>query len=251
MRLVLSLLVLLLPTLARADSVSVAVAANFSAPMKEIAAAFERSSGHRVILSLGSTGKLYAQIRNGAPFDLFLAADRETPTMLVAEGAALGEGRMTYAEGRLVLWSARSGYVDPEGRVLGRHGFRHLAIANPKLAPYGQAALEVLTALGLLDSVTPRLVRGESIAQTYQFVASGAAELGFVALAQVTQDGRIGEGSAWVVPAELHQPIRQDAVVLARSRDKAAARALLAFLGSEPARRVIRAYGYDLAPGGR
>lgn len=248
MRKLLALLTLLLPTFVGAAEVRVAVAANFTAPMKAVVAAFERATGHRAVLSFGATGKFYAQIRNGAPFDVLLAADQATPAKLVDEGAALGDSRRSYALGRLVLWSARPGLVDGEGAVLASEGYRHLAIANPKIAPYGQAAIEALTALGRLDRVEARLVRGENIAQTHQFVASGAADLGFVALAQVMQGGRIDRGSAWIVPSSLHGPIRQDAVILARGRDNPAAQALLAYLVSDPARQLIRAYGYELAP---
>lgn len=228
-----------------ADEVKVAVAANFAAPAKQIADAFEKESGHKAMLSTGATGKFYAQIRNGAPFDVLLAADDETPAKLEAEGSALPGTRFTYAIGRLVLWSSKAGVVDDKGEVLKKGGFRHLALANPRLAPYGQAAVEALTALKLLDVVQPMFVQAESIAQAYQFVATGNAEIGFVALSQVVRDGKISDGSAWVVPATLHQPIRQDAVLLAPGRGKPAAEAWLRFLRGEKARAVIKAYGYE------
>lgn len=228
-----------------ADEVKVAVAANFAAPAKQIADAFEKESGHKAMLSTGATGKFYAQIRNGAPFDVLLAADDETPAKLEAEGSALPGTRFTYAIGRLVLWSSKAGVVDDKGEVLKKGGFRHLALANPRLAPYGQAAVEALTALKLLDAVQPTFVQAESIAQAYQFVATGNAEIGFVALSQVVRDGKISDGSAWVVPATLHQPIRQDAVLLAPGRGKPAAEAWLRFLRGEKARAVIKAYGYE------
>ncbi|HRI18987.1 MAG TPA: molybdate ABC transporter substrate-binding protein [Burkholderiaceae bacterium] len=231
---------------ARADEVSVAVAANFSAPMERIAAAFARDTGHKALLSVGATGKFHAQIVNGAPFDVFLAADDETPARLVDRGAAVAGSRFTYAIGRLVLWSALPGRVDDRGAVLGRGGFAHIAIANPRTAPYGAAAIQVMGRLNILDALRPKFVQGENIAQVQQFVASGNAELGFVALSQVWRDGVLAEGSAWIVPASLHDPIRQDAVLLARARDNAAAQALLAYLRGEKARAVIRAFGYEL-----
>lgn len=234
----------LLAGLAQAGEVLVAVAANFSAPMREIAAAFERDTGHKAVLSFGATGAFYTQIRNGAPFEVLLAADDRTPAKLAAEGLALAPTRFSYATGRLVLWSAQPGLVDANGAVLRGSGIERLAIADPKLAPYGQAAIDVLAKLGLLAALQPRLVQGKSIAQAHQFVASGGAPLGFVALSQVQQDGVIRQGSAWVVPADLHAPLRQDAILLLPGKDKAAASALLAYLRSDSARRIAAGYGY-------
>lgn len=231
---------------ARADEVPVAVAANFAAPMQKIAVAFEADTGHKAVLAFGSTGTFYAQIRNGAPFQLLLAADNETPARLEKEGFAVAGTRFTYATGRLVLWSAQPGVVDDKGEVLRRPGDGRIALANPKLAPYGAAAIETLTALGLLQGLQPRFVQGENIAQAYQFTATGNAPLGFVALSQVMVDGRIARGSAWVVPARLHTPIRQDAVLLARGKYNAAAAALATYLRGEKARAIIRSYGYEL-----
>jgi molybdate transport system substrate-binding protein len=231
---------------ASAEDVQVAVAANFSAPMQAIAAAFEKDTGHKAQLAFGASGKFYAQIKNGAPFQVFLSADAEKPARLEQEGMAVAGTRFTYAIGQLALWSAKEGVVDSRGEVLKKGNYAHLAIANPKLAPYGAAAIEVLKHLGLLESVQPRLVQGENIAQTYQFVASGNAELGFVALSQVMKDGKLAEGSAWIVPASLHAPIRQDAVMLANGRGNPAASALLAYLKSDKAKAVIRAYGYGI-----
>jgi len=233
-------------SVARADEVLVAVAANFTAPMKLIAADFEKDSGHKARLAFGATGAFYAQIRNGAPFQVFLAADDETPAKLVQEGLADASSRFTYAIGGLVLWSAKPGFVDGRGEVLKTGQFTRLALANPKTAPYGRAAVETLTKLGLLSALEPRFVQGENIAQTFQFVMTGNAELGFVALSQVIKDGAVAEGSAWLVPAELHQPIRQDAVLLTAARGNAAAPALLQYLKSNQARAVIRAFGYRL-----
>jgi molybdate transport system substrate-binding protein len=231
---------------AQAADVSVAVAANFAAPMQKIAAAFEQATGHKAQLALGSTGKFYAQIRNGAPFDVFLSADDETPARLEAEGAVVAGSRFTYATGRLALWSKMPGYVDDKGAVLRKGDFDRLALADPKLAPYGAAAMEVLTSLGLLQATQPKWVQGENIAQTYQFVSTGNAPLGFVALSQVMLDGRVAEGSAWVVPASMHQALRQDAALLRRGQENPVAVALVAYLRSDKARTIIRTHGYDL-----
>lgn len=236
---------LLLAAPAFADTVQVAVAANFAAPMQQIAAQFEKESGHKLVVSLGASGKFYAQVRNGAPFEVLLSADDEIPARLEQEGAAVAGSRRTYAVGRLALWSAQAGVVDEQGAVLGKGGFSHLAIANPKVAPYGRAAMEVLAARGLAASLAPKLVQAENIAQAYQFVASGNAQAGFVALSQVMEDGRLKSGSGWIVPAALHQPIRQDAVLLRNGAGKPGAVALLRYLQGEPARRIIRQYGYE------
>jgi len=230
---------------ARADEVSVAVAANFTAPMGQIAAAFEKDTGHKVIASYGATGKFYAQIRNGAPFEVLLAADAETPTKLVQESAAVAGSQTTYAIGKLVLWSPRAGVVDGSGEVLKKGAFEHIAVANPKLAPYGAAGIETLKALGVYAALEPKLVLAENITQAQQFVASGNAQLGFVALSQVLKDGQI-DGSAWIVPANLYAPIRQDAVLLEKGRGKAAAEALLKYLKGDKAKAVIKSFGYAL-----
>jgi len=222
----------------------VAVAANFAAPMRQIAAVFERDTGHQARLAFGSTGGFYAQIRNAAPFDILLAADAATPARLEAEDLALPSSRFTYAVGRLVLWSARRDVVDARGEILRSGSLSRLAIANPKLAPYGVAAVQVLERLGIEGALRDRWVRGENIAQTYQFVASGNVEVGFVALSQVVAEGRIKSGSGWIVPEALHDPIRQDAVLLARARDNPAALALMRFLRSDAARQVIAQHGY-------
>lgn len=245
---VLSLWLLFLAAPALAADVQVAVAANFSAPMKIIAAEFEKDTGHKAVLSFGATGKFYAQIRNGAPFEVFLAADQDTPAKLEREGAAVRGSRFTYATGRLALWSARPGVVDAQGEVLKNGGFGKLAIAAPKLAPYGAAALETMTRLGVLAALQPRLVTGESIGQAFSFVATGNADLGFVALSQVLESGKLASGSAWIVPETLHSPIRQDAVLLTRGKDSPAARQLMVFLQSDKARAVIRAHGYQALP---
>jgi molybdate transport system substrate-binding protein len=236
--------VLVLSGAALADEVRVAVAANFTVPMKEIAAAFEQETGHKVAAAYGGTGKFYAQITNGAPFEVLLSADDATPTQLVKEGAAVAGTQFTYAIGTLVLWSAKPRFVDDQGQVLGTGNFQRLAIANPKVAPYGAAAVEVLTALGLLAKVGAKFVTGENIAQTFQFVSTGNAELGFVALSQVTKDGKVADGSAWIVPGRLHEPIRQDAVILEKGKGKPGVIALMEYLKGDKARAVIKSFGY-------
>ena len=246
LRLFFPLLAMVLAISVRAEEVSVAVAANFTAPMQKIAAEFEKDTGHKALLAFGATGKFAAQIRNGAPFQVLLAADDETPAKLEADGQTVAGSRFTYAIGKLVLWSARPGYVDDQGAVLKKGEFNKLALANPKLAPYGVAAIESMTKLGVLGAAEGKFVQGENIAQTYQFVSTGNAELGFVALSQVMKDGKIAAGSAWVVPNTLHSPIRQDAVILAKGKGNAAATALMGFLKSEKAKAIIKAYGYDL-----
>lgn len=230
----------------RAGEVRVAVASNFQAPMKQIAAEFEKETGHRVLLSAGSTGKLFEQVKNGAPFHVFLSADDKTPAKLDSEKLTIAGTRFTYAIGKLVLWSANRGLVDSKGEVLSRGRFSHLAIANPKLAPYGTAAIETMTKLGVLASIERRLVQGESISQAHQFVASGNAELGFVALSQVMKDGKLVDGSIWIVPEDLHSPIRQDAVLLATGKGNAAAEALMKYLEGEKAQAIIKSFGYGL-----
>ena len=229
-----------------AAQVSVAVASNVAAPMQKIATAFERDTGHTTQLAFGSTGKLYAQIRNGAPFHLLLAADEATPARLEREGLGVSGSRFTYAIGKLVLWSRQPGLVDDKGDVLRTGSFERIAVADPKLAPYGVAAVETLTRLGLHTRLQPRFVQGEGIGQAHQFVASESAALGFVALSQVSLDGRITGGSGWIVPAHLYSPLRQDAVLLSAARDNAAAAALASYLRSDTARRILRAYGYDV-----
>ena len=249
-RLLVPLLALALSSLgssaARAGEVHVAVAANFAGPMARIADDFKRVSGHTLKLSSGATGKFYAQVLAGAPFEVLVAADDETPRRLLDQGHAVAGSAFTYAIGRLVLWSARPGFVDAQGAVLAGAGFEHLAIANPKVAPYGQAAMQVLQARGLVDKLTPRFVTGETISQAYQFVATGNAELGFVALSQVVVPGKPAAGSRWLVPQNLHEPIRQDAVLLKAGAANPAAAALLAYLKSDEARATIQAWGYGL-----
>ncbi len=229
-----------------ADEVHVAVAANFTAPIQAIAKDFEKDTGHKLVASFGATGQFYTQIKNGAPFEVFLAADDTTPARLESEHEIVQGSRFTYAIGTLALWSAKTDYVDGNGQVLRSGQFEHLSIANPKAAPYGLAATQVLDKLGLTEAIKPKIVEGQSIAQAYQFVSSGNAELGFVALSQVYKDGKLTGGSAWIVPANLHEPIRQDAVILNKGKDSVAAKALLDYLKGPKAAAVIQSYGYQL-----
>jgi molybdate transport system substrate-binding protein len=234
---------LLMPALAQAAEAQVAVAANFTEPAREIAERFERRTGHTARLSFGSSGQFLTQIANGAPFEVLLSADVERPQKAEADGLAVGGSRFTYATGRLVLWSRDPKRVDARGAVLTRGGFEKLAIADPKVAPYGLAALETLQKLGLYDRLRPRIVQGASITQALQFARTGAAEVSFVALSQVvTEKG----GSRWVVPANLHTPIDQQAVLLTTGARNPAAQAFVAFLRTPEARGVIRKYGYEV-----
>jgi molybdate transport system substrate-binding protein len=231
---------------AHAGEVQVAVAANFAGPMEKLAEQFQKDTGHKAVVASGATGKFYAQIRNGAPFEVLLSADDETPARLEAEGQVVVKSRFTYAVGRLVLWSAKANYVDAAGAVLKTGDFTHLAIANPKTAPYGAAATAVIDKLGLTARLQPRLVQGENIAQAFQFASTGNAELGFVAQAQVWRDGKFTAGSGWIVPATMHAPIRQDAALLTRGAKNPAAQALLDYLRTDKAKALIRAYGYEV-----
>ncbi len=231
-------------TAAQAGEVQVAVAANFAGPLARIGAAFTAATGHVLKVSSGATGKFYSQVINGAPFEVLLAADDETPRKLVDAGLAVPGSAFTYAVGTLVLWSAEPGVVDSQGQVLGSDKLRHVAIANPKTAPYGAAAMQVMQARGLAAALAPKLVTAESIARAYQFVATGNAEIGFVALSQVAVPGKPMTGSYWLVPRELYGEIRQDAVLLKAGEANPAARALLDFLKGDTARQIIQAFGY-------
>ncbi|AMK77928.1 MULTISPECIES: molybdate ABC transporter substrate-binding protein [Methylomonas] len=245
-RIVLTLSLAALSAVVQAETTLVAVAANFTKPMTEIAEAFEKTTGHSAKLSFGSSGKFVAQFENGAPFEVFLSADDKSPLKLEQSGLAVAGTRFTYAIGKLVLWSITPGYVDEQGQILSKGGFKHLALADPKLAPYGAAAVEVLKNQGLLEKLQPLFVQGENIAQTHQFISTGNAELGFVALSQVIENGKIGSGSGWIVPKNLHGPILQDAVLLKTGAENPAAQALLEFLKSPPALAIIEKYGYAL-----
>jgi molybdate transport system substrate-binding protein len=235
-------------------TVLVAVAANFSKPMTEIAAEFEKATGHGAKLSFGSSGKFVSQLENGGPFEVFMSADVKGPQKLVQSGLAVPSSQFTYALGKLVLWSAIPGYIDDQGKILTTGGFKHLALADPKLAPYGRAALDVLEKMGLMVKLQPLFVQGENIAQTYQFVSTSNAELGFVALSQVIgfdkthpeEKGKIAKGSGWIIPDNYYGAIRQNAVLMKKGAENPAAPALLNYLKSAPALAIIEKYGYDL-----
>jgi molybdate transport system substrate-binding protein len=224
----------------KAEEILVAVAANFTEPAKEIAQAFEKNSGHKLILSFGSTGQFYSQITQGAPFQVFLSADQATPKKAVEDGFAVGDTVFTYATGKIVLYSEQPDLVRGES-TLHEANFQKIAIANPTTAPYGAAAVQAMKALGVYDGLKGKIVQGNNIAQTFQFVPTGSAELGFVALSQVTKRN---EGSHWVVPHSLYSPIRQDAALL--SKGTGAARAFLAFLKKPEAAAIIEKYGYGI-----
>ena len=227
---------------AQAGQTQVAVAANFTAPAKDIAAAFKAKTGHEAALSFGASGQFYAQIQQGAPFQVFLSADADRPKAAIDAGLAVADSRFTYAIGKLVLWS-KSLDVSKGDEALKANGFAKLAIANPKAAPYGAAAVEAMTKLGVYDAIQPKIVQGASIGQAFEFVDTGNAELGFVALSQVTD---VTAGSRWMVPQALYAPIRQDAVLLKTGADDEASKAFLAFLKGPEARAIIEKYGYAL-----
>lgn len=227
---------------ALAGEVKVAVAANFAEPARVIAARFQARTGHTATLSLGSSGQFATQIMNGAPFDVFLSADRERPEALERQRLAVADSRFTYAIGRLVLFSRTPGLIDSKGAILARGGFEKLAVADPATAPYGAAAVAALGRLGLIAKLQPRIVTGASIAQAYQFVDTGAAEVGFVALSQVKT---VTGGSRWLVPARLHPPIDQQAVLLTAGARNPAASAFVSYLRGPEARAIIQRYGYE------
>jgi molybdate transport system substrate-binding protein len=231
-------------TTLRAEEAVLAVAANFSAPMQQIASLFQKDTGHTMKLSFGATGAIYAQIKNGAPFDVFLSADQSTAQKLALEGMAVPNSRFTYATGQLALWSKQKDLVDDKGEILKSNSIQRIAVANPKLAPYGAAALETITRLGLLNELQPKLVQGDNISQTYQFVFTQNAPIGFVALSQIYANGSITSGSAWIVPSHLYKPIDQDAILLQKGVNNAAAKALMLYLKGDKARQIIKSYGY-------
>ncbi len=241
--LLLALVLLALPATSPAAQPRVAVASNFAGAMKQIAARYETETTRQVTLIFGATGKHYAQIHNGAPFDLFFAADTLRPYLLAEEGVAVPNTRFTYAMGQLILWSPQPGLIDPQAQLLAGPDFRHLAVANPRLAPYGAAARAVLESRGLWHTLQGRLVQGENIGQTLQFVTSGNAELGFVALSQVQRPDHPLTGSWWLVPPDQYPPITQQAVLL---RDSPEARDFLAFCRGPSAREILLAFGYGV-----
>ena len=206
----------------------------------------QKTTGHTLKISTGASGAFYTQIRNGAPFDVFLSADHQRPELLEKDGLAQPGTRFTYAIGKLVLWSVDAKRVDARGEVLKSSSLGKVAYANPKTAPYGAAAVQVMERLGLAPSLTPKLVQGESIGQTYSFVKTGNADVGFVALSQVLEGGRLKEGSVWMVPQAHYDPIRQDAVVLRKGAGNEAAQALVKLLQSHNIKDLIRSYGYEI-----
>ena len=229
---------------AQAAEIKVAVASNFANTLKEIAVEFQRDTGYQLAITPGATGKFYAQISNGAPFDVFLSADDETPRKLAQEGKAIAASQFTYATGRLALWSPSPDLVDKNADILKTDKFKYIAIANAKVAPYGQAAVQTMQKLGVLSKIEPRVVQGESIAQTFQFVSTGNAQLGFVALSQIFENGKIKTGSAWIVPEEMHEQLKQDAVVLQSCKNTSACQALMDYLKSEKIKKMMSSYGY-------
>jgi len=232
---------------AQADELRIAVASNFLLPLKELTREFRNSTGEKVVLISGSTGKLYAQIKHGAPFDILLAADSVRPKLLEKEGLGIAGTRFTYALGRLVLWSANSKFpFRNDLQVLGQKNFRYLAIANPKTAPYGKAAEQVLRKKGLWKKVQNRLVRGENISQTFQFVMTGNADMGFIAFSQFGRDQKQRTGYSWTIPEEWHGPIRQQALLLKRAKTNKSALDFLNFLQSKRIKKLIESYGYSL-----
>jgi molybdate transport system substrate-binding protein len=227
---------------AEAAKTHVAVAANFTEPAREIAARFREKTGHEAVLIFGASGAFLTQITHDAPFEVFLSADEERPRLAVEQGFAVADSRFTYAIGKLVLWSRVLDVTDGKA-TLSAHKFSKLAIANPKSAPYGAAAVETMKALGVFDALQRRLVRGNSISQAFQFVDTRNAELGFVALAQLHG---VTAGTRWLVPENLHSPIRQDAVLLKRGANDEASKAFLAFLKGPEARAIIESFGYSV-----
>jgi molybdate transport system substrate-binding protein len=238
-----SLFLMLSSSFAAADMVHVAVASNFSDAITTLSTRFEANTGYKVVLSFGSTGKHYAQIKNGAPFDVFLAADINRPKLLEEEGIAIAGTRFTYAIGKIVLWSPDENLISEDKTALHSGNFRYLAIANPKLAPYGKAAEEILRANGLWQKLQAKIVRGENVGQAYQYIKSGNAELGFIPLSYLKIPGRTFEGSMWEAPKSLYSPIEQQAVLL---NDKNSAREFLKYLKSTEVQNIIQTFGYDV-----
>ena len=236
---------ILMQSSGHAEEIKAAVAANFAAAIKQLTPLYEAKTGNKLLVSYGATGQLYAQITSGAPFDLFFSADDQTPLRLIKEGLAIEPSHFVYAAGKLALWSAAPRYIDDEGTILKKGTFEKIAVANPKTAPYGKAAIETLTSLGLLAALQPKFIVGENIAQTQQFVITGAVPLGFIALAQVLALPESERGSYWLVPAHYHRPILQGAVLLSASGHKAAAESFLAFVKSPEATAIIHSLGYD------
>lgn len=227
----------------QADSIRIAVASNFSAAIRQLVEQYQSGTSHKIQLTFGSSGKHYAQIIHGAPFDIFFAADSKRPELLETSGVGIKNSRFTYAYGRLALWSTDKSRIDKKGLVLQKATFRHLAIANPKLAPYGAAAMDVLDYLKLKESLQSRLIYGENISQVYQFVASKNAELGFIAYSQLKQVNSSEPGSFWLVPESMHRPIEQQAIQLTNND---IATDFIRFVKSAQGQKIIRSFGYNL-----
>ena len=227
----------------QAGELRIAVASNFHSVMKELVMRFQQSTGHRVLVSLGSTGKHYAQISNGAPYDVFFAADKYRPKLLESAGIGISDSRFTYAVGRLVLWSSKPGYVGDKASIIGTEDFRFIAIANPKLAPYGKAAQQVLEKKGLWAKYRSRIVTGENVLQAYKFVESGNAQMGFVAYSQIMNLSGKHKHSYLILDASLYEPIEQQAIMLNRTQESLA---FLEYIKSDEAREIIIRYGYDV-----
>lgn len=242
---VLLVVAILKVTSLQAAEIKVAVAANFYKPVLTLVDHYQKETGHHVQVSAGSTGKLYAQIKNGAPFEVFLAADQQRPSLLVKEGLAEPKSQFTYALGSLVLWSNNPELVDGKGEIL-KEELKHIAICNPKTTPYGAAAVSAMKNLGVYNELEPKFVEGQSVGQTYQQISSGAVDLGFVALSQVLVDKQLNGGSLWLVPNELYSPIKQDAVLLKQGSNNAAAKQFLAYLQTEQSKQLIKDFGYGV-----
>ena len=240
------LFTLLISTFVSAGQTQVAVASNFYEPMLQLATAFEKETGNKVLISAGATGALYAQIKNGAPFDVFFAADQRRPGALLKEGNAIKGSRFTYAQGRLALWSKQLGYNSEADFKKSLARLDHLAVANPKNAPYGAAAIDVLKKINVYQKIKTKIVEGQNIGQTYQYVSTQNVIAGFVSLSQVYRNGQIIEGSAWIIPSALHRPLNQDALLLLHGKNNKTAISFLAFLHSNAAQAIIRSFGYHI-----
>ena len=232
---------------AQAADINVAVAANFTAPMKDIAAVYEKETGNKVLASFGATGQFFAQIKNGAPYQILFAADAKTPKKIEDEGLGVKGSARPYAYGKLVLWSATPDFVKESKDFLLEPAVKKIAVANPKLAPYGEAAYQTLEKWGMLDEVKNKFVTGDNIGKTYQFAKTSNAEVGFVALSQVYKGGKMTSGSGWVMPSDLYSPSRQDVVVLNLGKDNKDVAAFMKFMETSPkVRDIILSYGYGL-----
>ena len=236
----------LISSVSYAATVMVAVASNFTIPMQKIAESFEIDTGNKLILSFGSSGSFYAQIKNGAPYQVLLSADNETTELLEREEYAQKGSSFTYAVGRLVLWSNKSNYINGSAEILNTNQFKKIAIANSKLAPYGLAAQETINKLGLMSRLESKIIQGENITQTYQFILTENADLGFIALSQVFKDGRISNGSGWIVPSSYYTPIIQNATILNPGKKHEATQSLVDYLKSDKAQSIIKSFGYEI-----